>query len=97
MDITSIQSPLLGTLKLAETTATQHDTTFADVLQSAVEAVNTAQQKADTAARDTAIGNATSLHETMIALEKADISLRLATQVRNRVVEAYQDVMRMQI
>lgn len=37
------------------------------------------------------------LHETMIALEKADVSLRLVVQVRNKAVEAYREIMRMQV
>ncbi len=37
------------------------------------------------------------LHEMMIAMEKADISLRLLIQVRNKAVDAYQEIMRMQV
>ncbi len=37
------------------------------------------------------------LHETAIALEKADIAMRVATKVRNKLVEAYQEVMRMSV
>ena len=70
---------------------------FADLLQQAVEHVNQAKLNADRAARDVALGEAESIHSTMIAMEKADLSMRLLTQVRNKVVEAYQDVMRMQI
>lgn len=44
-----------------------------------------------------AVGDADNLHEIMIRLEESRISLQLMLQVRNRVLEAYQDVMRMQI
>ena len=44
-----------------------------------------------------AVGSAENLHETMIRLEEGRISLQLMMQVRNRVLEAYQDVMRMQV
>jgi len=37
------------------------------------------------------------LHDTMLALEKADLSFRLMMQVRNKIVEAYQEVIRMQV
>ena len=97
MEIPSVQSPSLGTARPAPTAAPPQSPNFAQTLQNAVEAANNAQHGADTAARHAAVGHAPSLHETMITLEKADISLRLVTQVRNRVVEAYQDVMRMQI
>ena len=44
-----------------------------------------------------AVGETASLHEVMIRLEESRISLQLMLQVRNRVLEAYQDVMRMQV
>ena len=37
------------------------------------------------------------LQETMVALEKADVSFRLMMQIRNKVLEAYQEIMRMQV
>jgi flagellar hook-basal body complex protein FliE len=37
------------------------------------------------------------LQETMIALEKADVSFRLMMQIRNKVLDAYQEIMRMQV
>jgi flagellar hook-basal body complex protein FliE len=75
--------------------AAQQD--FANVLQTAVENVNRLQHEAGDAARAFSVGQASSIHDTMIAMEKADISLRLLTQVRNKAVEAYQEIMRMQI
>ena len=68
---------------------------FADLLKEAVNTVSDLQHKADTAARDFAVGDKQGIHDTMIALEKADLSLRLLTQVRNKAVEAYQEIMRM--
>ena len=44
-----------------------------------------------------AVGDAENLHEIMIRLEEGRISLQLVMQVRNRVLEAYQEVMRMQV
>ncbi len=55
------------------------------------------EQLGDAAARAFALGQAPSVHDTMIAMEKADLSLRLTTKVRNKVVEAYQEIMRMQV
>jgi flagellar hook-basal body complex protein FliE len=70
---------------------------FATLLQQSLERVNGWQQEADAAARGFALGQAPSVHDTMIAMEKADLSLRLTTKVRNKVVEAYQEMMRMQV
>jgi len=70
---------------------------FADTLKSSLSKVNQAQLEADHAAQQVAAGETKNLHETMIKLEEADISLRLMVQVRNKAVEAYQEVMRMQV
>jgi flagellar hook-basal body complex protein FliE len=70
---------------------------FVTLLQQSLERVNGLQHEADAAARGFALGQAPSVHDTMIALEKADLSLRLTTKVRNKVVEVYQELMRMQV
>ena len=44
-----------------------------------------------------AVGDTASLHQVMVRLEESRISLQLMMQVRSRVLEAYQDVMRMQV
>jgi flagellar hook-basal body complex protein FliE len=47
--------------------------------------------------QELATGKSNNIHETMIAAEKADLSLRLMVQVRNKIIEAYQEVMKMQV
>jgi flagellar hook-basal body complex protein FliE len=69
---------------------------FAQALGRALEATEALQGEADRQAAEVALGGG-NLHEASIALEKADVALRFVTRVRNRVVEAYQDVMRMQV
>ena len=71
---------------------------FAAVLKSSLTEVNQMQQKADAAITALATGdNKVSLHETMIAMEQADVSFRMMMQVRNKIVEAYQEILRMQV
>ena len=69
---------------------------FLESLEKAVNEVNEAQKTADAKTIQLQTGNA-SLHETLIAVEKADISFRLLMQVRNKVLEAYKEVLRTQI
>lgn len=69
---------------------------FAGELGKAVGALESLQQEGDREVAKVAAG-AGNLHEMTIALEKADIGLRLATKVRNKVVEAYQEIMRMSV
>ena len=73
------------------------DKSFASVLKQSLTEVNTMQQKADAAITALASGEKVSLHETMIAMEQADVSFRLMMQVRNKIVEAYQEILRMQV
>jgi flagellar hook-basal body complex protein FliE len=70
---------------------------FSDALRNAVNEVNNQHQKADKAILNIQAGNTGGLHEAMIALEKADISFRTMLTVRNKIVEAYQEIMRMQV
>ena len=70
---------------------------FGDLLQKAVAEVNKAEIDADGAVQQLHAGGAKNVHEVMIALEKADISMRLLVQMRNKVVDAYQEIMRMQV
>ncbi|MDX9786399.1 MAG: flagellar hook-basal body complex protein FliE [Desulfobacterales bacterium] len=67
---------------------------FADALKSAVGEVNHLQHLADNAVTDVAKGNL-GIHEGMMALAEADLSLRLLIQVRNKVMDAYREISRM--
>jgi flagellar hook-basal body complex protein FliE len=69
---------------------------FADLLGKAVGKVDGLQLQADGEAEKLALGGG-NLHETALALEKADVAMRMLTRVRNKVVEAYQEVMRMSV
>jgi len=70
---------------------------FGDMLKQAVTEINQLQNSADKAITSVQLGQSGSIHEAMIALEKADISFRAMMQVRNKILEAYQEIMRMQV
>lgn len=70
---------------------------FGAALESAMVNINKLQNDADAAIESVELDNSASIHDAMIALEKADISFRTMMQVRNKLVEAYQEVMRMQV
>lgn len=67
---------------------------FSNLLEGALGEVTAAQEKAGTLVRQFAIGGNVDLHQVMIALEQASTAMNLTVQVRNRIVEAYQEVMR---
>jgi len=62
-----------------------------------VSKVNDMSTQSDQAIQKLATGENRNLHETMIAVEKASISFLFMSQVRNKALEAYQEVMRMQV
>ena len=66
-------------------------------LKNAMGEVNGLQQQAEQAIQQLAGEGKGDLQETMIAIEKADVSFRLMMQIRNKVLEAYQEIMRMQV
>lgn len=70
---------------------------FSGVLDRVVGEVNDKQLQAAQSVQDLQSGNAASLHQTMIALEEASVSFQLMVEVRNKVLEGYQELMRMQI
>jgi flagellar hook-basal body complex protein FliE len=70
---------------------------FVDTLKSALGEVNEAIKIADGQAQKFATGEATNLHEVMISMEKADLSLRTLNSIRGKIVEAYQEIMKMPV
>ena len=70
---------------------------FSAKLEEAVESVSRAQVRADDKLQMLASGEEVDIHNTMIAMQEADIALRTMVSVRDKVVEAYQQVMNMTI
>ena len=70
---------------------------FASWLSAEVSKVNAQLLGADKQVQELAMGKTQNLHDVMIALENARMSFQLMVQLRNRALEAYQDVLRMQI
>ena len=70
---------------------------FADVLKNSVQEVNKMQMDAGQATRDLAQGKVESVHEAMIAMEKASVSFNLMVEVKNKLLAAYEEMMRMQV
>ncbi|MEE2751797.1 MAG: flagellar hook-basal body complex protein FliE [Myxococcota bacterium] len=70
---------------------------FGDRLDKAIGKVNTAQQDSDELLSQLASGENVDLHNTMISLQKADITMRTLVSVRDKVVGAYEQIMNMAI
>lgn len=70
---------------------------FSDILKTAISGVDNAQHEAKSAVEMALNGESTDIHDTMIALQKADTSLKMMLEVRNKLLEAYQEVIKTQI
>lgn len=77
--------------------ASQVSQDFGQMLSEALHKVNDEQMHAEQLGRQLAAGDVEHLHQMTVAAEKASLNLQLALQVRNKVVEAYTEIMRMQI
>jgi flagellar hook-basal body complex protein FliE len=69
---------------------------FADTLRTMLGEVGRTQNEAETASQDFVAGRTTDVASTMIAVERAAITLQLMLQIRARALEAYQDIQRIQ-
>jgi flagellar hook-basal body complex protein FliE len=87
------QSPAISG---AKSQVSAPSTAFEDQLSSMLQGVDQAQHGGDVALQDLAAGDA-GIHETMIALTQADITLQAASTARNKVVSAYETIMNMAI
>jgi flagellar hook-basal body complex protein FliE len=70
---------------------------FQDVLASAIQQVEAVQQNASQSVERFLTGDGEELHTTILATQQADLSMDLFLQMRNKVVSAYQEIMRMQM
>ncbi|MEG0471276.1 MAG: flagellar hook-basal body complex protein FliE [Solibacillus sp.] len=70
---------------------------FANTLKEAIASVNNQQMQSDTMTQKLISGGDVDLHEVMIASQKASVTLNAAVEIRNKAVEAYQEIMRMSV
>ncbi len=85
--------PLVGPSPKQNQVQEGQNKSFGETLNGALNEVNALKREADQAVKDLATGGG-NIHETMIAMEKASISFQLMMQVRNKVITAYETIMR---
>ena len=94
MNILPIEGIGTGQPLQTEKTGDVSGTGFGDRLKQAISEVNELQQEADQAMEDVTLGKL-GLHEGMMAISEADLSLRLMVQVRTKIMDAYREISRM--
>ncbi len=85
--------PLVGPSAKQNQVQEGQNKSFGETLNSALNEGNALRKEANQAVKDLACGKG-NIHETMIALEKSSISFQLMMQVRNKVITAYETIMR---
>lgn len=95
--------PIISTppaLHLSKTSAeeiSKAGSSFGNILANTIDKVNQTDLQGDLAIENLNTGKAESLHEVMIAVEEADMAIRMLVQMRNKALEAYNEIMRLQI
>lgn len=72
-------------------------TSFGDFMIKSLNEVNNLQLESEELKRQLAVGELDNLHDLTIAMEKANVSLQLTSAIRNKITEAYKEIMRIQI
>lgn len=91
-----MQTGLTGGLNEQPTEATNGLSSFSGMLENAMGALNEQQVAADEGVQDLITGNTDNLHNVMIQTSEAQLSLELALQLRNKGLEAYNEIKNMQ-
>jgi len=80
-----------------KTAINESSKSFAEMLSESIKKVETMQKNADKLTMDLATGKSENIAETMIAVSKAEIAFQLMTQLRNKAINAYNEIMKMQV
>ena len=95
-------SPVTSQLNIQKTEAkplnsSEAQKSFSSFLKNSIEKVNETQIQSDKLTEKLALGQDVDLHEVMITSQKASVAMQLTLEIRNKAVEAYQEMMRMQV
>jgi flagellar hook-basal body complex protein FliE len=88
---------VLPVAPLGETQKSSGTTGFQDILKDAIQRVEQSRSEATKAVEQFVSGENEDLHTTILATQKASLDFELLLQMRNKVVQSYQEVMRMQL
>ena len=96
ISLPGISAPYMPQNATLDVTEGEGSVSFGDVLKNAVNQVNQVNDSAAAQVNNLLHGSSSNMNDVMIAVEKADVSFQLMMQVRNKIVNAYQDIEKMQ-
>lgn len=100
MEISAINSVLSSEINLPDASSIsleKIEPNFSNMVIDSLEKTNDSLNMTDTLIQNVALGDKVATHEIMIAMEQAKLELQMAIEVRNKLLDVYQEVMRMQI
>lgn len=97
MDINSLSFLNNITLQNSKSNTSNASVDFSQYIKSALDSVNTKYLEADAITNSLVTGDAQDIHTVMLATEEAKLSLELATEIRNKIVDAYNALMNVQV
>ncbi|PAF47241.1 flagellar hook-basal body complex protein FliE [Helicobacter sp. 12S02232-10] len=92
-----LTKPLSGTSSVSNVKAEGEKGEFSEILKKSIDELNLAQESSDKALADMATGQVKDLHQAAIAIGKAETSMKLMLEVRNKAISAYKEILRTQI
>ena len=95
--ITGLSAPTVGISESIKNNPTNGEVSFSDYLKNELYKVNDLIIQSDKLSEDFAAGKTDNIHQVLIAVEKADIALQFTLQIRNKLFDAYNEIMRMQL
>jgi len=96
-NVTGINSPVSGVSGISGNNTVTGGINFSDFLKNELDKVNSLIVQSDKLSEDFAAGKTDNIHQVLIAVEKADIALQFTIQIRNKLMDAYNAIMRMQL
>ena len=87
----------IPSLQTKQNTTNAQSINFNEILNNALDNVNQKQIDAETATQSLITGDAQDIHQVLLSTEEARLSLELASQIRNKLVDAYQEISKIQI
>ncbi|NTW04790.1 MAG: flagellar hook-basal body complex protein FliE [Peptococcaceae bacterium] len=97
MNIIPIKGNMLQATLGTDNSQDSNADSFGQVLSNAIQKVNDSQVKADEMIKGFLVGDIQDIHQVTIAMGEAKIMMQLAVEVKNKAIEAYQELSRMQV
>ena len=95
INISGLPGQIQSNMSLNNAQNKKEDSSFDSFLSESLKEVNSAQINANNAVKDLVAGKTENIHETMIQMQKASISFQMMMEVRNKLVDAYKEIIKM--